>query len=166
MNPSGMVSAALAWKTSLKKGAKVLLSLLHLPHLSHLEPGPRQDLEQSLPKKTFRSLMTLSALQPLSIPGKESIMRHISTKRSSSRRERRLLPVQGGGKGPNTVITIKHFQWPWKKVFSSQQRPSERARTGVTHWMLSHKKKHLEKGIKRLLLLNRKIRIYSCKAFQ
>lgn len=28
--------------------------------------GPRQDPERSLPEKTFKSLMTLSALQPLS----------------------------------------------------------------------------------------------------
>lgn len=83
--------------------------------------------------------MTLSALQALNVfPGKERIMSHISIKRSSSRRERRFLQVQGGGKGPNTVIPI-NFQCPWKKVFSPQQRTSEGIKT---HWILSHKKTH------------------------
>jgi len=50
----------------------------------------------------------------------------ISTKRSSSRRERRFLQVQGGGKTHNTVTSINVFSGHRKMLsHSSKGPPSE-----------------------------------------
>lgn len=92
-----------------------------------------QCAELSLPKETLRSLLTQSntSNHQLHKPsafswGKERIMSCTSTRRSSSRRERRFLQVQGGGKTHNSVISINFFSGCRKMLsHSSEAPPSE-----------------------------------------
>lgn len=86
------------------------------------------------PQETLRSLLTWPGTSNHQLHksstfswGKERIMSCISTKRSSSRRERRFFQVQGGGKTHNTVIAIN--------VVSGHKK------------MLSHSSKDLASGL-------------------